>query len=114
MRPSLLAPVVLALLVPACGGPTIVPIVVTPMTAEDEVAFDNGADLIDDPSMLDGPALEDWEESIRILCERADAVVVVRITAVQTSTDLERNESFRLIGNVELERFGDTEDSLSL
>lgn len=102
------------LLALGCGGTPAPVVTVTPLTAADEVAFDNGADLIDDPSLLDGPALEDWEESIAVLCDRADAVVVVRITAVQTSTDLERNESYRLVGDVELERFGHTDPQVSL
>jgi hypothetical protein len=105
----------LALALAGCGGgPTTPPIVYTPLTPEDEVAFDNGADLIEDPTMLEGPALEDWETHIEILCARADAVVVVQITAVQTSLDLERRESFRLTGDVELERFGDVDAQVSL
>ena len=106
--------IALAAVLGGCGGATAAPIVVTPMTPADELAFDNGADFIDDPTLLEGSWLDEWEHDITERCERADVIVVVTIQQVQTSTDLDRRESFRLVGHVDLERFGETDDDVSL
>lgn len=114
--PSALVALVLALagLGTGCGGPSTPPVVVTPMTPADELAFDNGADFVEDPTFLEGNWLEEWEQSIEERCERADAIVVITIHHLQTSTDLEHRESYRLVSRVDLERFGEVEDELSL
>ena len=79
---------------------------VTPMTPEAEVAFENGVDFIDDPSLLEGTWLEEWEGDITRRVDLCDAVVVVRITAVQQNVDLDRNLSYRLVAHIENVRFG--------
>lgn len=112
-RPAVLATLA-GLMLAACGGSTRPAIVVTPMTPEDEVAFDNGADFVDDPTFLEGNWLEEWEQSIVERCARADAIAVITITHLQTSTDLERRTSYRLVARVDLERFGSVDDELSL
>lgn len=99
---------------PGCGGPALPPIVYTPMTDADELAFENGADFVDDPTLLEGNWLEEWEQSIAERCDRADAVAVITIMHLQTSTDLERRESYRLVGHVDLTRFGTVASELSL
>lgn len=94
-----------ALLVASCGGGaprrTIIP-----MTPEAELSFENGIDFIDDPSILEGSWLEDWEQDIAQRVELCDAVLVVRITAVHQNVDLERNLSYRLVAHIETVRFG--------
>jgi len=76
------------------------------MTPEAELSFENGLDFIDDPSILEGNWLEDWERDIAQRVELCDAVLVVRITAVHQNVDLERNLSYRLVAHVETVRFG--------
>lgn len=101
-------------LLAACGGApprrTIVP-----MTPEAELSFENGIDFIDDPSILEGNWLEDWERDIAQRVELCDAVLVVRVTAVHQNVDLERNSSYRLVAHIETVRFGvGFEDDITL
>jgi hypothetical protein len=104
MRLSSLALVCL-LAAPACGGGAVRR-TVTPMTPEAELAFENGIDFIDDPSLLEGNWLEEWEGDIARRVDLCDAVLVVRITAVQQNVDLDRNLSYRLVAHIENVRFG--------
>lgn len=89
----------------ACGSAPVRP-TITPMTPEAELAFENGIDFIDDPMLLEGNWLEDWEQEIARRVELCDAVLVVRVTAVQQNVDLDRNLSYRLVGHIETVRFG--------
>ncbi len=103
MKPIHIATV--ALSVCACGSaPTRVS--VTPMTPAHEVAFDNGVDLIADPSILEGSWLEDWEREIDERVRLSDAVALVRVTTVRHDTDLEQHDTYRLFVEVERVRHG--------
>jgi hypothetical protein len=115
MRASaLLASIALALFVASCGGAAPRRAIV-PMTPEAELSFENGLDFIDDPSILEGNWLEDWERDIAQRVELCEAVLVVRITAVQQNVDLERNLSYRLVAHIDTVRFGTGfEDDITL
>lgn len=106
----LTAALVSLLVAPSCGGGAVRR-TTTPMTPEAELAFENGIDFIDDPSLLEGNWLEEWEGDIGRRVELCDAVLVVRITAVQQNVDLDRNLSYRLVAHIDNVRFGTGFDS---
>jgi hypothetical protein len=82
-------------------------IVVTPMTPEAEAAFENGADFIDDPSLLEGSWLDAWESDIEHRVTLADAIVLVHITTIRDATDLEHHDSVQLVAAVDQVRIGE-------
>jgi hypothetical protein len=92
----------------ACGA-SAPRIVVTPMTAAQEVVFDNGVDYIDDPTLLEGPWLETWEQEIDARVAGSDVVAYVRITTMRTDIDLERRETHRLVAHIDSLRHGTVE-----
>lgn len=91
----------------ACGGPST-PVVIAPLSAEQEVLFENGVDYIDDPTLLEGSWLDSWETEIDRRVSTADFVAFVRIATLRTDVDLERHETYRLIAHVDSLRFGDS------
>lgn len=92
----------------ACGS-SAPRIVVTPMTAAQEVVFDNGVDFIDDPTLLEGSWLETWEQEIDARVTGSDVVAYVRITTMRTDVDLERRETHRLVAHIDSLRHGAVE-----
>ncbi len=105
-----------ALLAGVAGcGPAAPAIVVTgPFTDEHGVAFENGLDLIENPTSLEGAWLRDWEEDIDRRVSLADAVALVQITTVRTDVDLDRRERFHLVANVERQRHGEIPEEITL
>jgi hypothetical protein len=103
---AFLLALILALSAVAGCGPGAAQIVVTPLTPDDEVAFENGLDFIDDPALLEGSWLDSWQEDVERRVQLADAIVLIRIATVRTDTDLEHRDTYRLIGNVEQVRLG--------
>ena len=89
-------------------------VVVTPMTADAEAAFENGVDFIDDPSLLEGTWLDAWELDVEHRVTLADAIAVVRITTVRRDTDLEHHDTYHLVAQVVNVRYGTIEGDISL
>lgn len=100
-----LAPL-LVLVLASCGGSSAPRRVITPMTPDAELAFENGIDFMADPTLLEGNWLEDWDRDIRNRSELSDAVLLVRVRAIHQNVDLDRNQSYRLAVHVETVRFG--------
>ena len=96
-----------------CGSSTP-QVVVSPMTPEAEVAFENGVDFIDDPSLLEGSWLDNWESDIEHRVTLADVIAIVRITTVRRDTDLERHDTYHLAVAIESVRLGTPADEVSL
>lgn len=97
-----------ALLAAGCGGPRVtVATVTSPMTPELEPLFENGVDLIRDPRVLEGAWLESWEDELDRRVGSSDVVAVITIQTLRTDVDLERRETFRLIGRVDRVLHGD-------
>ena len=96
-----------------CGSGTQ-QVVVSPMTPEAEVAFENGVDFIDDPSLLEGSWLDNWESDIEHRVTLADVIAIVRITTVRRDTDLERHDTYHLAVAIESVRLGTPADEVSL
>jgi hypothetical protein len=90
----------------ACGASNPAPRVVSPLTEEAAAAFDNGVDLIGDPTMLEGGWLRSWERDLDQRVGLADAVGLVTVATVQEDVDLERRINYRLSAHVERDRFG--------
>lgn len=103
----------LATLGAGCGSATP-QVVVTPMTPEGESAFENGVDFYDDPSLLEGSWLDNWEQEIEHRVALSDAIAVVHITTVRRDTDLERHDTYHLVAAVDSSRFGDMPTEVSL
>jgi hypothetical protein len=81
--------------------------VVTPLTTAQGAVFENGVDYIDDPALLEGSWLETWEQEVDLRVRAADVVAYVRITTMRTDTDLERNQTHRLVARIDTLRLGD-------
>lgn len=103
----------LALAIAGCGA-AAPQVVVTPMTPEGQAAFENGVDFIDDPSLLEGSWLDNWESEIEHRVTLSDGIAVVRITTVRRDTDLEHHDTYHLVATVESIRFGDVPTDVSL
>ncbi len=98
----------------ACGGGAAEQRIVTPFTAEHEPVFENGLDMVRDPSSLEGAWLSTWEDELDARVTLADAVALVTVETIRQDTDLDRRETFRLIVRVDREYLGDLEDQLTL
>ena len=103
------------LLLAACGGGGGAEArVVTPFTAEHEPVFENGLDMVRDPSTLEGAWLSTWEDELDARVSLADVVGLVTVQTVRQDTDLDRRETFRLIVRVDRTYLGEVEDELTL
>ena len=110
---SVLLVVAAALAAAGCGA-SAPPVVVTPMTPESEASFENGADFIADPSLLEGSWLDTWESDIEHRVTLADAIAVVRITTVRHDTDLQHHDTYHLVATVDNVRYGTLDSEVSL
>jgi hypothetical protein len=98
-----------------CGGANTPAMVVTgPFTDEHRIAFENGLDLIDNPTSLEGAWLRDWEREIDQRVSLSDVVAVVRVTTFRVDVDLNRRETYRLIAHVERRRHGELPNEVTL
>jgi hypothetical protein len=103
---TLLVALPLTLALAAGCGSSTPQVVVSPMTPEAEATFENGVDFIDDPSLLEGSWLDNWESDIEHRVTLADAIAVVRVTTVRRDTDLEHHDTYHLAISVESSRLG--------
>ena len=95
-----------------CGGGGPIVRDVTPFTAEHEPAFENGLDMVRDPEALGGAWLRTWEDEIDRRVSLADVVALVTVKTFRTDVDLERNETYRLVTQVDREYLGELEDAV--
>lgn len=99
-----------------CGAAAreIVPVVSSPFTEAHAALFDDGMDLVRDPRMLDGHYLETWEDELDQRVGEADLVAVVTIRTLRTDVDLDRRQTYRLIGHVDRAWLGEVGEELML
>lgn len=97
-----------------CGGTNAAMVVTGPFTAEHQTAFENGLDLVDNPTSLEGAWLRDWEEDIDRRVSLSDVVAIVRVTTLRVDVDLDRRETYRLIAHVERQRHGELPGEVTL
>ncbi|MDH5671651.1 MAG: hypothetical protein OEZ06_05840 [Myxococcales bacterium] len=62
--------------------------------------FDNGVDLIADPTGLQGAWLDQWQAELDERLGHADSIVEVEVSAVRTDTDPGRHTSYRIMVRV--------------
>jgi len=97
-----------------CGGSSGFMRVTSPMTAADEVRFDNGVEMVGDIEGLSGAWRDTWNEEMDERIGRADLIAVVAVRTVHQDTDLERRNSYRLVADVEEVLRGDGSGTLQL
>ncbi|MAQ17379.1 MAG: hypothetical protein CMN30_21605 [Sandaracinus sp.] len=117
MRRFLLFALVLsALVLSACGATTsnTIPTTGSPLTTEDRMLFDDGADYVGDPAVLEGRWRDDWSRELDERVTNADVVAVVRVDTLRTDTDLERYTTFRVVVTEVDAIVGDLPDDLVL
>lgn len=86
----------------ACGGPAQVTVSPTsPFSEADALLFDDGVDLMSDPSALGGRWSADWEREFKARVERSDAVLIGEVTTLRTDVDPEQQTTYRLVVRVE-------------
>lgn len=99
----------------ACGGTTTNQALVTgPFTDEHAAVFDNSVDYIGNPGILEDNWLDQWETELRERVRLADAVALVRITTLREDFDLDRHQTYRLVGRVEDRAYGAIPDEVTL
>jgi len=85
-----------------------------PLTEEHAHAFENGADFIDNPSLLEGSWLRTWQEDLDRRVSLADAVAVVTVSTLRHDVDLEQRETYRVIAHVDDALHGSPPEEVSL
>ncbi len=85
------------LLMVGCGGGQPGPTVTgAPLTAEEALLFDDGADFVADPEALEGQWRRDWSRELDQRVRRSDVIAYVTVQTVRTDTDLDRRQTYRL------------------
>ncbi|MBK8169066.1 MAG: hypothetical protein IPK60_01825 [Sandaracinaceae bacterium] len=80
-----------------CGPALPRAVVSSPFAEEDARYFDDGADFVADPTMLEGRWREEWADDFQGRIEKADVMVVVHISTVRTSVDLDHRTTYHLV-----------------
>ena len=98
----------LALLVGCGGGASSTR--ATEFLPTDDVLFDEGMDLVDDPVIIEGEWIGHFEQRV----DRADLIVEVQIESLSSDVDLDRRASYRLNARVRDQIKGKRSDALLL
>lgn len=80
-----------------CGGGGAQAVVSSPFDPEDAAYFDDGADFVADPTLLEGRWREEWADEFIGRIDKADVIALVRIVTVRTSVDLNHRTSYHLV-----------------
>ena len=114
MTRIVVALVVLVPLVASCGGPSEEVVRGAPLTAEEEVFFENGVDFVADPEALEGQWRQDWSRELDQRVRRSDIVAYIEVTTLRTDVDLDRRTTYRLFVRQERALLGEVPDDLML
>ncbi|MFW6050541.1 MAG: hypothetical protein ACODAU_05170 [Myxococcota bacterium] len=95
----------------ACAASQGTARVTSAFTEEDAEVFEDGIDFVADPGGLQGPWQESWEKDLQRRVSRADVVATVTVRAIQGDVDLDRQETIRLVVDVDEELLGDAPSS---
>lgn len=99
----------------ACGGSAVTaPTVATPLPTELEAIYENGADFVDDPEILEGRWRDDWSEELDTRVRTADIIAIVDVPTVRTDIDPEGRMTFRLNSVVDTSILGDGAGEIAL
>lgn len=91
----------------ACGAASQKPVTVTPLTPDEERAFEHGVDYIAKLDGLEGKWREDWDRDLAQRVASADAIVVVSLRTLRTDIDPEQRVTHRMFAQVERTISGD-------
>ena len=103
-----------AILSTACGGSSEDVVQGAPLTAEEQVFFENGVDFVADPEALEGQWRQDWSTELDQRIRRSDVVAYVKVSTLRTDVDLDRRTTFRLFVDEERELLGEVPAELML
>lgn len=103
------------LLVVACGGSAVTaPPAASPLPAELETIYENGADFVDDPEILEGRWRDDWSQELDTRVRTADIIAIVNVPTVRTDIDPEGRMTFRLNSVIDDSILGDGSGEIAL
>lgn len=88
--------------------------VATPFLPEHQAMFENGLDMVRDPEALGGAWLGEWQEDLDERVTHADVVALVTVRTLREDVDLDRNETYRLIAEVDRAYLGELDDEITL
>jgi hypothetical protein len=111
LRSSVLGHALGALLAAGCGSGASQMTVTSEFTEAHGTVLEDGVDFVDDPTVLEGRWQEDWMRDLDRRVSISDGIFVIQIRTIRTDVDLERQETFRLIGEIGATLYGDTPDS---
>ncbi len=69
----------------------------SPFTEEMAVIFDDGADFVGDPDVLEGRWRQGWSEDLQARVGGADLIAGIKVRTIRTDTDLNRRQTHRLV-----------------
>jgi hypothetical protein len=107
----LLVAVFAGVLLAGCGGGVRSMRVTSEFTSEDAELFEDGFDFVKEPGALEGQWLDDWQKEIKARVANSDFIAVVTVTTLRTDVDLDRQVSYRVVGDIERRLYGDLSDS---
>jgi hypothetical protein len=91
-----------ALALSACGGSKQgKPTVTSEFGVREAQLFEDGVDLIEDPSGLEGQWRDDWENDLNERISKSDLIASGTVTTLRTDVDLEKRTSYRVVFAVE-------------
>lgn len=103
------------LFIVACGGSASnAPTVASPLPADLEPVYENGADFVDDPDILEGQWRDDWSQELDTRVRTADIIAIVTVPTMRTDIDPEGRMTFRINAAVDTSILGDASGEIAL
>lgn len=96
------------------GGETARPRSADPLTEEERTVFEDGADFVADPTVLEGRWRENWSRDLDLRVSHADVVSLVTIHTLRTDVDLDRRTTFRLLFRTDRDILGGVDEDVTL
>lgn len=82
----------------------------TPLTPEQNVAYDQGVEFVSSLEGIEGRWRDDWERDLAVRVRSADVIAVITLRTLRTDTDPEQRVTYRLHGTVDRELIGSAKD----
>jgi len=96
-----------ALQLASCGSSAPPARVTSEFTAELAEVFEDGADYVEDPEVLEGLWRDEWSRDLDRRVSYSDLIVQVSVAAIHTDTDLDRRSAVRLEVHIDDVMLGD-------
>jgi len=91
----------------ACGGSPPPARATSEFTPEHAEVFEDSVDFVDDPTVLEGRWREDWSRDLDRRVGFSDLIALVKVSYLNTDTNLERVSTFRIVVSVERSLYGE-------